>query len=80
MNQSNGFYGSAGLSRLIPEGYTLLERRFWKDAADRGRLWQAVSGMGVRLREWEREGWTYHAKGEPTTPWIPSPLERADIV
>ncbi|ORX37348.1 putative CDP-diacylglycerol-glycerol-3-phosphate 3-phosphatidyltransferase [Kockovaella imperatae] len=61
--KANGFYGSAGLSRLIPEGYTLLESRFWADLVSRGRTWQAITSRGVRLREWEKEGWTYHAKG-----------------
>lgn len=57
--KANGFYGSKGVSSLIPEGYTLLERRFYADAAKNGR----VGPGGVRLQEWEREGWTYHAKG-----------------
>ncbi|ORY25639.1 putative CDP-diacylglycerol-glycerol-3-phosphate 3-phosphatidyltransferase [Naematelia encephala] len=61
--KANGFYGSKGLSRLIPEGYTLLESRFYADAANNGRTWDATRHTGVRLREWEREGWTYHAKG-----------------
>lgn len=47
------------MSKLIPEGYTLLESRFYADAARHGR----VGPGGVRLQEWEREGWTYHAKG-----------------
>ena len=66
--QSNGFYESAGLSRLIPEAYTLLESRFWNDLLARDRLWKPVTGRGVRLREWVREGWTYHAKGSSNPP------------
>ena len=61
--QANGFYGSAGFSRLIPEGYTHLEKRFWADVVRSGRAWQAATGSGVRLKEWEKEGWTYHSKG-----------------
>lgn len=61
--KANGFYGSKGLSRLIPEGYTLLERRFHSMLSDRNRLWDDTEKKGVRLKEWEREGWTYHAKG-----------------
>ncbi|KAF9246245.1 hypothetical protein BU15DRAFT_40407 [Melanogaster broomeanus] len=62
--KANGFYGSRGLSGLIPEGYTLLEQRFMRAVQAAGRL----TGMGdgdnaVRLSEWERPGWTYHAKG-----------------
>jgi len=63
MIQSNGFYGSKGLSRLIPEGYTYLESRFHRDAMKAGRSWDESTSSGVRLREWEREGWTYHSKG-----------------
>ena len=65
--QANGFYGSAGVSRLIPEGYTLLESQFHRDLVRRDRDWTVEadgSGRGVELNEWNREGWTYHAKGE----------------
>lgn len=58
------------MSRLIPEGYTLLESRFYADAARKGR----VGPRGVRLQEWEREGWTYHAKGMWVTEGEPEPL------
>ncbi|WVR05797.1 hypothetical protein IAU60_002822 [Kwoniella sp. DSM 27419] len=61
--KSNGFYGSKGFSRLIPEGYTLLESRFHREAVRRGRAWDEEKGTGVRLREWEKNGWTYHSKG-----------------
>ncbi|WVQ85456.1 hypothetical protein IAT38_007621 [Cryptococcus sp. DSM 104549] len=68
--KANGFYGSKGFSRLIPEGYTLLESRFHRDTVKAGREWNEEKSTGVRLREWEREGWTYHSKGM----WIlPSP-------
>lgn len=60
-SQANGFYGSRGVSKRIPEGYTLLEQRFWKKVRNSGRAWQ--DGRGVQLQEWDREGWTYHAKG-----------------
>lgn len=55
---ANGFFGSAGVSRLIPEGYTLLEQRFERDVIAQGRR------DDVSLAEWKRPGWTYHAKGE----------------
>ncbi|KAK7006176.1 CDP-diacylglycerol--glycerol-3-phosphate 3-phosphatidyltransferase [Favolaschia claudopus] len=54
---ANGFYGSRGISGRIPEGYTYLEQRFMNAVKRAGR--QAT----VQLSEWEREGWTYHAKG-----------------
>ncbi|KAJ7111960.1 CDP-diacylglycerol-glycerol-3-phosphate 3-phosphatidyltransferase [Mycena epipterygia] len=55
--RANGFYGSRGVSGRIPEGYTLLEQRFMKAVHRAGRA------SAVHLNEWEREGWTYHAKG-----------------
>lgn len=55
--EANGFFGSKGLSRLIPEGYTLLEKRFYADVERAGRVGD------VRLQEWKRDGWTYHSKG-----------------
>ncbi|KAJ6561852.1 hypothetical protein B0H19DRAFT_1142826 [Mycena capillaripes] len=55
--RANGFYGSRGVSGRIPEGYTLLEQRFMNAVQHAGRQ------TGVQLNEWEREGWTYHAKG-----------------
>lgn len=63
---ANGFYGSSGISGRIPDGYTILEERFWKGVKNAGK--QDL----VDLREWEKQDWTYHAKGEglPTTPSI----------
>ncbi|KAJ7016943.1 hypothetical protein C8F04DRAFT_1158612 [Mycena alexandri] len=55
--RANGFYGSAGVSGRIPEGYTLLEQRFMKAVERAGRQ------SAVQLNEWEKAGWTYHAKG-----------------
>lgn len=39
-----------------------------------GRLWSGLSptdGQGVLLNEWEKPGWTYHAKGVNNTCRIP---------
>ncbi|KAF9473903.1 phospholipase D/nuclease [Pholiota conissans] len=60
--KANGFYGSKGISGRIPEGYTLYEQRFMRAVAKAGRLWRG-NGQGVLLTEWEKPGWTYHAKG-----------------
>lgn len=59
LHQANGFLGSRGISGRIPEGYTLLEQRFMAAAKSAHRL----DSSGVELREWARQGWTYHAKG-----------------
>jgi len=63
--KANGFFGSKGVSGRIPEGYTLYEQRFMSAVSKAGRLWSGSStdGQGVLLNEWEKPGWTYHAKG-----------------
>ncbi|KIK66890.1 hypothetical protein GYMLUDRAFT_257598 [Collybiopsis luxurians FD-317 M1] len=63
--KANGFFGSKGISGRIPEGYTLLEQKFMK-AVRRTAMMFAKLGLhqsNVELREWEKDGWTYHAKG-----------------
>lgn len=56
--EANGFFGSKGPSRHLPPAYTWLEQRFWKRLKAQARLDSA------QMREWKRQGWTYHAKGE----------------
>jgi CDP-diacylglycerol--glycerol-3-phosphate 3-phosphatidyltransferase len=61
--QANGFYGSKGVSGLLPAAYTLLSRRFLE------RVQRMRRPPDIALKEWKRgtvgepEGWTYHAKG-----------------
>lgn len=55
--QANGFYGSKGISRHLPAAYTWLESLF--DAKLRARK----RDRQVTVREWYKQGWTYHAKG-----------------
>lgn len=56
---ANGFFGSKGISGLLPAAYTHLSLKFL----------QAARGTNIELREWQRgvvgqnDGWTYHAKG-----------------
>ncbi|KAG6826348.1 hypothetical protein H0H92_000231 [Tricholoma furcatifolium] len=69
--KANGFFGSKGISGRIPEGYTLLEQRFMKAVKEAGRMWK--EGSGVMLSEWEKDGWTYHAKGIWVSPSPSSP-------
>jgi CDP-diacylglycerol--glycerol-3-phosphate 3-phosphatidyltransferase len=60
---ANGFYGSPGVSGMLPAAYTLLSRRFLRTVA------QAGKEETIRLKEWrkgtvgEPGGMTYHAKG-----------------
>ncbi|CAO1632433.1 unnamed protein product [Parajaminaea phylloscopi] len=60
--ESNGFFGSKGISRFIPPAYTWLERKFWKAVQQRNKV------GSIELLEWIRSGWTYHAKGLWWTP------------
>ncbi|TKA64537.1 hypothetical protein B0A49_05067 [Cryomyces minteri] len=73
---ANGFYGSKGVSGLLPAAYTLLSRRFLEAVARAGLSDQ------IALKEWRRGtvnepgGWTYHAKGL----WVTLPGEEAPSV
>ncbi|KAK3069802.1 CDP-diacylglycerol--glycerol-3-phosphate 3-phosphatidyltransferase [Teratosphaeriaceae sp. CCFEE 6253] len=66
---ANGFYGSKGVSGMLPAAYTYLSRRFLTAVASAGL------GQQITLKEWRRGtvntpgGWTYHAKGV----WITLP-------
>ncbi|KAH9079299.1 hypothetical protein EDB83DRAFT_2341851 [Lactarius deliciosus] len=61
--KANGFYGSQGISGRLPEGYTWLEQRFMAAVrASHSQDHRHISGL-VDLKEWNRPGWTYHAKG-----------------
>jgi CDP-diacylglycerol--glycerol-3-phosphate 3-phosphatidyltransferase len=68
---ANGFFGSPGLSGLLPGAYTLLSKRFVDAVRRRGLDSQ------ITLKEWrlgtigEPGGWTYHAKGL----WVTLPDE-----
>ena len=55
--EANGFFQSPGFSYYIPPAYTYLERKFYEEIVRRGR------SDGIELKEWKRDGWTYHAKG-----------------
>lgn len=55
--EANGFYGSKGVSRHLPAAYTWLTNRFWSKLVAGNRQDQ------VKINEWNKQGWTYHAKG-----------------
>ncbi|KAG0198728.1 CDP-diacylglycerol--glycerol-3-phosphate 3-phosphatidyltransferase [Mortierella sp. GBA30] len=55
--EANGFYNSAGISKYIPPAYTLIEQRFFNDAKAAG------NAERIKIEEYLRKGWTYHAKG-----------------
>ena len=60
---ANGFYGSRGVSGMLPAAYTLLSRRFLRTVNSAGKR------DVIELKEWrkgtvgEPDGMTYHAKG-----------------
>lgn len=60
---ANGFYGSKGVSGMLPAAYTLLSRRFLREVKEGGKE------ETIQLKEWRRgtvgepDGMTYHAKG-----------------
>lgn len=68
---ANGFYGSPGISGMLPAAYTHLSARFLDRVADAQRT------NSIQLKEWRRgtvgqpDGWTYHAKGF----WMAFPRE-----
>lgn len=73
---ANGFYGSKGVSGMLPAAYSHLARQFL-NAVSRKGLSDRIS-----VKEWRRGtvnepgGWTYHAKGL----WITLPNESAPTI
>ncbi|TIA79802.1 hypothetical protein E3P78_03003 [Wallemia ichthyophaga] len=54
---ANGFLGSRGVSGRIPEAYTHLMSKFYTSSIKHHRH------NSLQLKEWRRNGWTYHCKG-----------------
>ncbi|KAL5373933.1 hypothetical protein DPSP01_012328 [Paraphaeosphaeria sporulosa] len=60
---ANGFYGSKGVSGMLPDAYTHLSKMFL------AKVRHAGLDSSISLKEWQRGkvgdegGWTYHAKG-----------------
>lgn len=60
---ANGFYGSKGISGMLPAAYTYLSRQFLNSVSRQGL------DKHISVKEWRRGtvnepgGWTYHAKG-----------------
>ena len=58
-----GFFGSKGVSGMLPAAYTHLAKMFLRNVRNQGL------SDSIQLREWKRgtvgqqDGWTYHAKG-----------------
>ena len=64
---ANGFWGARGVAGAIPLAYCQLLRVFYRAAARAGRLMADPEGAprapGIAIHEYQREGWTFHAKG-----------------
>eukprot|EP00899_Mesostigma_viride_P020113 jgi/Mesvir1/28102/Mv04686-RA.4 len=58
--QANGFFGAKGVAGLVPATYSALEHRFYRKV--RGMGGGTSSGL-AQLYEYQRRGWTFHAKG-----------------
>ncbi|KAI8802989.1 hypothetical protein BJ742DRAFT_909438 [Cladochytrium replicatum] len=54
--QANGFYGSKGVSGYIPDAYAYLTSKFVRELGSLRR-------EQITLYEYDRTGWTFHAKG-----------------
>ncbi|GAA5882780.1 hypothetical protein JCM16303_002453 [Sporobolomyces ruberrimus] len=65
--EANGFFGSRGVSKYIPPAYTQFSKDFYEELVEQARR-RRKTELGVEMREWKKEGWTYHAKGIWLTP------------
>ena len=55
--QANGFLGARGPAGGIPHAYTLIAQTFWNLILSKNLQHR------IRMFEYQREGWTFHAKG-----------------
>ncbi|XP_067860118.1 CDP-diacylglycerol--glycerol-3-phosphate 3-phosphatidyltransferase, mitochondrial isoform X2 [Heptranchias perlo] len=53
----NGFFGAKGVAGAIPSAYVYIARQFYS------RVCQSGLQDRIRLHEYFRKGWTFHAKG-----------------
>lgn len=58
----NGFFGAKGVAGAIPAAYVHIERQFYSEVCSLGQQER------VRLQEYCRRGWTFHAKGRRQRP------------
>ncbi|KAJ2003038.1 CDP-diacylglycerol--glycerol-3-phosphate 3-phosphatidyltransferase [Coemansia thaxteri] len=54
--QANGFFTASGISRYIPNMYSIIEHEFLRTARLGGRA-------DISVEEYARDGWTFHGKG-----------------
>jgi len=61
--QTNGFFDAKDLSRIIPSAYSALEYDFMKELNKTALYGEHKEGSKVRILEYVRPNWTFHAKG-----------------
>ncbi|XP_050684456.1 CDP-diacylglycerol--glycerol-3-phosphate 3-phosphatidyltransferase, mitochondrial [Leptidea sinapis] len=54
---ANGFMGAPGPAGGIPHAYSLIAKKFWQQVVDCNQT------SRVQMLEYDRPGWTFHAKG-----------------
>ncbi|GAA5981145.1 hypothetical protein JCM11641_003126 [Rhodosporidiobolus odoratus] len=70
--EANGFHQSRGVSRFIPPAYTYFAQQFHEEV-EQERERRKADDQHVEMREWIRDGWTYHAKGIWLAPILSNP-------
>ncbi|KAI9506238.1 hypothetical protein BX070DRAFT_187233 [Coemansia spiralis] len=55
--QANGFYAARGISKYIPDMYSIIELEFLRNAR------KQYARQDIAIEEYTRPGWTYHGKG-----------------
>ena len=68
--RANGFHGARGLAAAIPDAYADIARAFCAQARRAGR-----AGV-VKVLQYDRPGWTYHAKGV----WVADAAQQEDMM
>lgn len=69
----NGFFGAKGVAGAIPAAYTHIARQFYEQVC---RLGQRER---IRLHEYHRAGWSFHAKGESILSVFPGVLSQRGV-
>ncbi|KAJ1954096.1 CDP-diacylglycerol--glycerol-3-phosphate 3-phosphatidyltransferase [Linderina pennispora] len=54
--EANGFFTASGISKYIPNMYSIIEHQFLRMVRRHGR-------SDIAVEEYSRQGWTYHGKG-----------------
>ncbi|KAJ1924719.1 CDP-diacylglycerol--glycerol-3-phosphate 3-phosphatidyltransferase [Tieghemiomyces parasiticus] len=61
--EANGFFNARGISRYVPTAYSSFEHEFYNRAQRALRNHPSEKRPPITLREYARDGWTFHGKG-----------------